>query len=153
MTFSCPPCTWDRTAPMPVLLVSVSRMNGLLGIEKANTVVVVNAAFMLLKASSLSLDHVNSLPSSVSLWSGLAIPANPRMNRLYYEQRPRKLLTSFVVLGWGQSCTASIFRGQLTLHFHSQHGQGRTRTSVAGNIFWDQASIWYREPFGILCKA
>ena len=76
--FLMPTLHLGQSAPMPVLLVSVSRMNGSLGIEKANTVVVVNAAFMLLKASSQSLDHVNSLPSSVSLWSGLAIPANPQ---------------------------------------------------------------------------
>ena len=50
-----------------------ARITDSLGVGKASADVVVNAASMLLKASSQSLDHVNSLPSSVSLWSDLVI--------------------------------------------------------------------------------
>ena len=69
---SWPFWTWDKTAPMPQALASVSRMNSSFGSGYTKIGAFVNQCFNSHQASSCSMPHLNSWFFSVSLVKGLA---------------------------------------------------------------------------------
>ena len=104
----------DRTAPMPMELLSVVRTNGFVRSGNARIGAVVSLFLIVSNESCCSLPYTKGAPFLVNSVIGFINVAYPFMNFLKNDEKPMKDFTPFLLIGGCRFVIELIFCGVIS---------------------------------------